>query len=146
MPRGLLAGHKRPQPAALLWLMLSDQFCTARAKDTLPCVAGGSFRYTEPADGFIAGWVIGDLPAAPTKDSVGTDFKTLDEAMLKCDQLGVAPPGCTVPAELQVGSPPLSRTFRRAGWRAAYGAWSNPHTARSLLVCSRTKHPVHAAV
>jgi hypothetical protein len=47
----------------------------------LACVAGAAYVYEQPQPGYIAGWVEGNSPTGS-----GTNYKTLAEAMLSCDQ------------------------------------------------------------
>lgn len=46
----------------------------------LACAAGASYVYEQPKPGYIAGWVEGNSPTG-----AGTNYKTLAEAMVKCD-------------------------------------------------------------
>jgi hypothetical protein len=54
----------------------------------LACVAGAHFVYEQPKPGFIPGWVEGNSPTGE-----GTDYKTLEEAMVACDQFTTEPAG-----------------------------------------------------
>ena len=51
------------------------------AAAVIACAAGASYVYEQPKPGYIAGWVEPDSPTGS-----GTNYKTLAEAMVKCDE------------------------------------------------------------
>ena len=51
------------------------------AAAVIACVAGARYVYEQPKPGYIAGWVEPDSPTGS-----GTNYKTLAEAMVKCDE------------------------------------------------------------
>ena len=67
----------------------------------LACAAGATYQYEQPKPGFIGGWVEGNSPAGS-----GTDYKSLDEAMVACDVWGaeVSPADCKLSA-VNAGTP-----------------------------------------
>ena len=74
-------GARDDPPVRELLKSFSGQLMATTAAAVIACAAGASYVYEQPKPGYIAGWVEPDSPTGS-----GTNYKTLAEAMVKCDE------------------------------------------------------------